>query len=364
MTGAKSYSESMKLRARSAFTMVELMVVILIIGILITLLLPALQSAREAARRMQCSGRLRQIGLGLQEYEVLHGCYPPGYMYIPGLRWNSDLARQEQWGWPTFLLPHLGEAPLYQDLEVRHLKLVDWLKQANSREVRLPQTPLPIFRCPSDETPDLLPSSWSSPSYYRDFKNGEGVQYIMLTWGLDTYEPATSNYMGNAGYFRKAWDFPNNGVLFGRSSIKDRDISDGASNVFAVGERCGNRGTWSCLAGAWIGVQNPRSTHKDDGIWYVEAIVSERLNHPRWQRCQRGFSSPHPGGANFLMCDGAVRFIEDTIDYDEIDYDGVWVDPTGEDPQYITVGRARYMGVYQQLGMRNDGAAIRKKWRD
>jgi len=343
-------------RRRSAFTMVELLVVIMIILILIALLLPAVQQAREMAKRTQCANRLRQIGLALHNYHVTIGSFPPGYMYIPGDEWNSDVAFDEQWGWPVFLLPFMERTGLFNDLEVMKYKLVQFFMKIDPIidpiELTLPQTHLAMYRCPSDRTDDLLLRK------YREFDDGNGCQYqIRIDLDRDRYEPATSNYMGVAGYFRKAYNFKNNGVFFGASDVNFSDISDGTSNVFCVGER-----DERCKAGAWVGVNNPKGIDDHDGVWYVLGIVSEKLNHPIWWRCQRGFSSSHPTGANFLMCDGAVRFIGNGIEYKDTDNELIWVDPRGDDPDYITQVRARYMGVYQRLGMRDDGAAIREKY--
>lgn len=86
---------------RSGFTLIELLVVIAIIAVLIALLLPAVQAAREAARRSQCINNLKQIGLGMHNYESANGSFPPGEK---GCCWGT---------WHVFILGYIEQTTLY-----------------------------------------------------------------------------------------------------------------------------------------------------------------------------------------------------------------------------------------------------------
>ena len=197
------------LPGRAAFTLVELLVVITIIGILIALLMPAVQQARESANRAQCANNLKQIGLALHTYHDSHKVFPPGYMIISH-GWDQDDEFDEQWGWPVFLLPFMGNGDLYRDLDVMRYRLGEFFSkiadedlEEQPRELALAKVPIKTFRCPSDSTEAILPSK------HRYFGHGNGIDHLRKTLTLSgEYQPATSNYMGVAGYFRRAWDFP------------------------------------------------------------------------------------------------------------------------------------------------------------
>ncbi len=135
--------------ARRAFTLVELLVVIAIIGILIALLLPAINAAREAGRRTQCINNLHQLGLAVLSYENDKKYFPCGCR-------GDYVDNDENWGWGALILPYTEYSSLYKQLDVDGRNLMA-VFAAPGATVML-QTKLPVFRCPTDTTPDPLPS--------------------------------------------------------------------------------------------------------------------------------------------------------------------------------------------------------------
>ena len=148
----------MQLRSRKAFTLVELLVVIAIIGILVGLLLPAVQAAREAARRMQCSNNLKQIGLAIHNYESAHKRYPNGTEDRPVA--NGGVGRPWQGGDHrkgtvlVKILPFVEQAPLYNTIDFRFDVVAQLNAQGtfNDGRINMRTVGMPVYRCPSDGT--------------------------------------------------------------------------------------------------------------------------------------------------------------------------------------------------------------------
>src|SRR5207248_639413 len=146
-------------------TLVELLVVIAIIGILVALLLPAIQAAREAARRAQCQNNMKNIALAVLNYDSAKKHFPPGFVSQP-----TDT---EAWAWSTFILPQLEEQAIYDQMRPSETfvppvdknrtgrrNLADMMANAKAgatAELVPLQTPLTVFRCPTDSTPPLIP---------------------------------------------------------------------------------------------------------------------------------------------------------------------------------------------------------------
>ena len=312
------------------FTLIELLVVIAIIGVLVGLLLPAVQSARESGRRIACVNNLHQIGVALHVYENARGEFPVG--------WQPGGSRKAEWGWPVQILPMLEQSVLYDSLRVSSTTLRDAIGDSGTRP--LLSSSIGLFRCPSDLTPPTLPGG-----------NNNGPQYNRL-FDCDNcpsdFEPGTSNYVGNGGLNdpMPVIGSNGNGIFWSETPVRLADISDGLTKTFAVGERHDR-----CRAATWIGVRNPPGPDMWGSYW-VRARVSIKLNDPRpikpTNSCTEGFSSAHPGGGNFLYCDGSVQSLNDDISFSN---DGVTFN--NNNPTYV----ASQLGVFQRLGMRNDGVA-------
>jgi prepilin-type processing-associated H-X9-DG protein len=143
-----------------------------------------------------------------------------------------------------------------------------------------------------------------------------------------------------------------NGVFQGLVPIKLKKISDGMSSTFMLGERDSY-----CLAATWIGTRNPAGANMYGAAWSL-GRVSIKLNHPetgKHDTCTEGYSSKHPGGANFAFCDGSVDFISDDIEFDDA---GNNKDSLAANFKPVNPTTGATIGVYQRLGIRNDDVAI------
>ncbi len=286
-------------RPRRGFTLIELLVVIAIIGVLVALLLPAVQAAREAARRMSCANNLKQIGLGMHNYHSTYDTFPPGY--ITGTQ-SSQVDSPETgpgWAWGALLLGNLEQSAAYGSANFS-LPITD----PGSTTVR--SVKLSVFICPS--SPDLGPIT---------LKDAGGN---VLVSGL-----SAGQYIASAGQF-EVIEYPstNNGAFFRNSRIGVRDIVDGTSSTLMAGERSRN-----VADATWVGAVPLAQSCTNPG-WKVQDCEPNAnvmvLGHtgpspnqlwvdiPNYKAAGADdFWSLHPGGCNFLFCDGSVRFLKESI---------------------------------------------------
>lgn len=302
------------LRKPVGFTLVELLVVIAIIGILIALLLPAVQAAREAARRSQCTNNLKQLALGLHNYESSYGTFPPAAIWMGGTTAPED-ARNANWGatWVVMVLPFIEQKPLADQYDSRLLARTGNATTGNNMVTR---TQIPALLCP---THPLVTSR--------------------LTQDFDGF--AKGNYAAcvGAGRYLNRTDF-NNSQLKGAFSVvgqygaKLRDVTDGTSNVVMLSEICvvdsggDDRGAWGWSAGPTFSgrancggarILTPNTNRYMDCSHYAannggDSKFNLRNDPDAANEGGVAARSFHAGGVNAALVDGSVRFLSETID--------------------------------------------------
>jgi prepilin-type N-terminal cleavage/methylation domain-containing protein/prepilin-type processing-associated H-X9-DG protein len=278
---------------RTAFTLIELLVVLAIIAVLIGLLLPAVQKVREAAARIRCQNNLKQIGIALTLYHDATGSYPPGY--------RDPLAEPQfgpGWGWGSYILPYLEQDNLYRALQVDTQVFGNGASLAVATP--LTQMPLSVYTCPSNSGPSINP-----------FYNDQGTSSYRGVGGAQV--PMAQ---GPVGYMIVGIHTQLNGIFWRNSGVRVADVTDGTSNTAAVGETALdlNRNKWG---GIWVGAQRA-----DVGIMWISGVLwvvdtnTLRINgSDKWAYC-----STHPGGVNFVYCDGSVHFVRDQADPQVVAY--------------------------------------------
>jgi prepilin-type N-terminal cleavage/methylation domain-containing protein/prepilin-type processing-associated H-X9-DG protein len=313
------------------FTLVELLVVIAIIGILISLLLPAVQSAREAARRMQCSNKLRQIGLALHNYHAALRAFPPGSI-VSDASCTAPTSTKRQAPWTVQILPYLEQEALYKQFNMagRFAALQGDGEPSDNDAAQ--NTPLTVFKCPSDPAPQ---------------EGDPSSNYLGVQGGGP--ESAAQCLTGPTVNRRVRF---NNGVLFTNSSVRIDHVSDGTSNTFLVGESrwwsyehtnvgwpswfswassdrtAGGSGHTIVLAAAVDPLNNPLVDYDSSQGWIDSSgNYTNTMNLATHTRC---FGSRHPGGCHMAMCDGSVHFFSENMD----------------------------VNAYRSMGARNDGLPI------
>jgi prepilin-type N-terminal cleavage/methylation domain-containing protein/prepilin-type processing-associated H-X9-DG protein len=303
---------------RRGFTLVELLVVIAIIGILIALLLPAVQAAREAARRMQCQNHLKQIGLAMINHHDAQRAFPGAGW---GYSWMGDADRGpgigQPGGWIYSILPYMEQETLYMMPSDGNPEVITDLQKQRADE--LAQIPLTTMNCPTRRGSAALP--WVKDPVYRprnlgtttmmvraDYAANAGDRSVSSVYGPDSIEAAkTFDWKGGTWEFDKS-----TGVSFLRSRISVRDVTDGTSHTYLVGEKYIDADQYASGLDA-----------SDDSVMYqgqdVDVCRWTPLEYPPKQDTRGytyywGFGSAHPSACNFVFCDGSVRAIGYTID--------------------------------------------------
>jgi prepilin-type N-terminal cleavage/methylation domain-containing protein/prepilin-type processing-associated H-X9-DG protein len=326
---------------RRGFTLVELLVVIAIIGVLVALLLPAVQAAREAARRMSCQNNLKNIGLGCLNYEAARGTLPPGS--VNSTQQGPD-GRDS--GFTVLILPYVEQGAVSSQVTTAIKSRASSGQSANyfdSYEVMdLIGGDITLYTCPTDNDP-------SGQLPFEQSRNYKGSNYAGVMGSFARRQlgaGACSETNGDLCTGRLNFD----GLLVQDTPIELRSATDGLSNTLMAGERWYQLRAWA-VGSYWnqwpgggrpVAGQAPKgpisgsamfSCKNVDGTVPINAnmdtvgyyVAHEDTQRPtekapipqalkRLQLQDLPWGSFHPGGANFVMGDGAVKYLSDDLD--------------------------------------------------
>ncbi|MCA9128517.1 MAG: DUF1559 domain-containing protein [Planctomycetales bacterium] len=330
---------------RSGFTLVELLVVIAIIGILVGLLLPAVQAAREAARRMQCSNNLKQLGLAALNYESAHKRFPMGFQFRGHYDGNlTDGDGGTGWGWNAMILPFIEAGNMHALIDFRfpffNATLGTPEQLRNNEAIKLTQA---WARCPSDIAPETRNYGGSNPHAHTHCI----TSYTMNAGSF--HNSLGSAYTANANLI--------NGIGGRDWSVKIGEVTDGTSNTFIFNERTYKLTPDTTLYGMInqsLGFANGRVSHVlSNGTYRMNPVKL-----PAWGSVETSAHSLHVGGANFTRCDGSVQFVSENIHHTSrgIGENGGWASISA-DPYDAANGNVGF-GTYQRLWARSDGLVV------
>ncbi len=278
--------------------------VIAIIAMLIALLLPAIQQAREAARRSQCQNHLKQYGIAFANYTQTFGTYPWGRSGCDGACDTTPASVDRMKSGTSgalFLLPYLDEERTYNAINFEN----QIFYTAMNADQGMPQNStalgqvLGVYSCPSDPT---------APK--RNY-SANSINYLIAT---SSYAFSTGTFGPSQGLSNTV-KFANDGLFYYKSFHYPRDVADGLSKTFLLGEVVDRIGAAPIGAmpnffgtavrhGSMLrSTENPLNTRPNMGI--VNTGSTDRYNG--------AFASEHPGGGHFLFADGHVSFTSENI---------------------------------------------------
>ncbi len=351
-----------------AFTLVELLVVIAIIGVLVALLLPAVQAAREAARRMQCTNNLKQLGLAVQNYHDTHNSLPTMCTReVPNPNTTNDYGRRDHlgWGYATQILPFIEQTAAHEQIN-SGLGVIG-LRADNDGPTTSAyyNIAIPGLRCPSDATKRTSriaekyqkenagdPPNEAKPSNYlacagdysyRFMATASGYSRGALTYrgysGLEAVTDGTSNTLLITEKIiqrdqRDSYRFTKDSIVIDTTAVPITASGNGNSNRDddSVGGAFVNAVPSSCTANVdtatreYTTVTGAFAEGGSGSLWAMGYAINllTTIKPPNGYSCASTGnqmanamivtpSSEHPGGVNGVYCDGSVHFISETI---------------------------------------------------
>ncbi|QDT66486.1 DUF1559 domain-containing protein [Calycomorphotria hydatis] len=324
---------------RRGFTLIELLVVIAIIAILIALLLPSVQQAREAARRSECKNKLKQLALALHNYHDNFATFPPGCVLNDSSkdggyddftyggadnsctsvnRANGTGMGNQRAPWTVLILPYIEQAALYQLFNFEG-SFASFATQTSANNFTGPggeplyMQSLNAYQCPSDP--------FSTPNLPRNNYYG-----VMGVGGESGPEWCDAQYHSG---------FTTTGIFYPNSRTRIRDITDGTSNTFIIGENIMSPFPFEPTTGynlarnlSWAATCEANSSQG----WFMLANIAQPTvpinsrfygingtTRPGTDQATRNFGSFHVGGCQFAANDGSVHFVSENIDEQLLD---------------------------------------------
>ncbi|MFG0261454.1 MAG: DUF1559 domain-containing protein [Novipirellula sp. JB048] len=300
------------------FTLVELLVVIAIIGVLVGLLLPAVQAAREAARRMQCSNHLKQMGIAMHNYHDTFGSFPLGSRAHPfkhSISYGTN--------WRASLLPFMEQTTVYEKLNFETGGFSGRTLDGGNEVLR--DLVVPVYKCPSSVTGPFEPDRGGDTLNPR---NSMMHEYVGIAGSYP--DPGGRTSVCKVG-LRGA--LCNTGLLIPNDKKAFRNATDGTSNTILIAEQSGLVQKMPIRAnynGGWCGVYGQETvqavstsvSYHHTGLsvirWAINSstYVVGSSDYPYMTNTV--INSMHPGGIQVLLADGSVRFLTDSLEMETL----------------------------------------------